>query len=94
MRRALVPRAELTLIVAMLLGFVLVLQTWSFDLYRAGLVLVLGATLLNIAVGNLPRDAAPVRAMLLFGAILAAVAAVFAVGVVLVPTLAAMGQDG
>lgn len=94
MRRVLVARVELTLIAATVIGFLLVLQTWSFGLYQAGLVLVLGATLLNIAVGNLPRDAGVARALLLTGVILAIVAAVFALGVALVPTLAAMGQDG
>lgn len=93
MRRHIVPRAEFTLIALMGLGFLLILQTWSFTLYRLGLLLVLGATLLNIAVGNLPRTAPPGRALLLTGLLLLIVAAVFVVGILLVPTLTQMGQS-
>ena len=93
MRRSVVPRAEVALLSVLGLGFLCVLQTWSFALYRVGLVVVIIATLLNIAVGNLPRDASPLRAILLTLSILAVVAAIFAIGVALVPTLAALGQD-
>ena len=91
--RSIVPRAEITLLSVLGLGFLCVLQTWSFALYRIGLVVVVIATMLNIAVGNLPRDAAPLRAVLLTLSILAVLAAVFAIGIALVPTLAALGQD-
>ncbi len=93
MMRPIVPRAEITLLSVLGLGFLCVLQTWSFALYQVGLVVVIVATLLNIAVGNVPRDATPLRAILLTLSILAAVAAIFAIGVALVPTLAALGQD-
>ena len=93
MRRLIVPRAEIVLLSVLGLGFLCVLQTWSFALYRVGLVVVIIATLLNIAVGNLPRDASPLRAILLTLSILAVVAAIFAIGIALVPTLAALGQD-
>jgi hypothetical protein len=93
MRRQLVPRAEFTLICLMGVGFLLVLQPWSYPCYRVGLILVLGATLLNIAVGNLPRNATPVRALLLTTLILAVVAAVFVIGILLVPVFAQMGQS-
>ncbi len=93
MRRHLVARAELALIAALGLGFLLILQTWSLGLYQVGLVVMLAATLLNIAVGNLPRDASLRRALLLTAGILAIVVAVFALGIVLVPTLAQLGQS-
>ncbi len=92
MRRG-VARAELTLISAMALGFLLILQPWSFGGYRIGLMLVLAATVLNIAVGNLPRDAAPLRALLLAAGLLLILAAVFGIGIALVPLLAQMGQS-
>ncbi len=88
-----VPGAELTLISAMALGFVLILQPWSFGGYRVGLILMLAATVLNIAVGNLPRDAAPLRAILLAAGLLLILAAVFGIGIALVPLLAGMGQS-
>jgi hypothetical protein len=92
--RPIVPRVEAALLLLMGVGFLLVLQWWSFALYRVGLLVVIGATLLNIAVGNLPRDAKPLRALLLTVAILLLVAAIFAVGIALVPVLASLGQGG
>lgn len=91
--RQLVPRAELTLICVMGAGFLLILQPWNFPCYRLGLILVLAATVLNIAVGNLPRNATPVRALLLTALILAITLAVFVLGILLVPVFAQMGQS-
>jgi len=91
-QRRLVARAEIVLIASMGVGFLLVLQTWSFPLYQVGLSLVLVATVLNIAVGNLPRQAGPARALGLTAFILGIVAAVFAAGILLVPVFAQMGQ--
>jgi hypothetical protein len=82
-----VPRAEFTLIVVMCAGFALIAQTFSFRLFQLGLLAVMGATLLNIAVGNLPRQAGAGRALLLTLAILGLVAVVFGAGILLVPTL-------
>lgn len=92
MKHSFVPRLEFLLIALMCLGFVLIAQTWSFGVYQIGLVTVLVATLLNIAVGNLPRQASPGRALSLTLAVLVLVVLVFAAGILLVPTLARMGQ--
>ncbi|MCQ8242158.1 hypothetical protein [Rhizosaccharibacter radicis] len=92
--RPIVPRAEAALLLVMGAGFLLVLQWWSFALYRVGLLVVIVATLLNIAVGNLPRDAGPRRAMIQSAVILAVVAAIFVIGILLVPVLASLGQGG
>lgn len=91
-RRPIVPRVEAGLLCLLGLGFLMVLQTWFFPVYHYGLILVICATLLNIAVGNLPRNASPLRALLLTLLLLAIVAAVFAIGILLVPTLAQLGQ--
>lgn len=91
-RRPIVPRLEVGLLCLLGLGFLMVLQTWFFPIYHYGLLLVIAATLLNIAVGNLPRSASPGRALVLTVVLLAVVAAVFAIGILLVPTLAQMGQ--
>lgn len=88
---AIVARAELVLILVMCIGFVLIVQQWSFAAYQIGLLTVMGATVLNIAVGNLPRTAGPVWALGLTVLILAIVAAVFAGGIALVPYLAQLG---
>jgi hypothetical protein len=91
-RRHIVPRLELALILIMCAGFLLIVQQWSFPAYQLGLLTVMAATILNIAVGNLPRQASPSRALLLMLGILGIVAAVFVAGILLVPYLAQMGQ--
>ncbi len=89
--QGIVPRAELVLILVMCAGFLLIIQQWSFPLYQIGLVTVMGATLLNIAVGNLPRAAGLGRALGLTLLLLVITAAVFVAGVLLVPYLARLG---
>ena len=86
-----VPRAELALILVMGAGFLLIVQQWSFALYQIGLLTVMAATILNIAVGNLPRGAAPWRALRLTLLLLSIVAGVFIAGILLVPSLARLG---
>jgi hypothetical protein len=87
-----VGRAELVLILVMCVGFLLIVQQWSFQAYQIGLLTVMAATVLNIAVGNLPRAAGPVRALGQTLLILAIVAAVFVGGIYLVPYLAQLGS--
>jgi Na+-translocating ferredoxin:NAD+ oxidoreductase RnfE subunit len=89
--RGIVPRAELALILIMGLGFLLIVQQWSFAGYQLGLLTVIVATILNIAVGNLPRAAGLGRALRLTFVLLAIVAVVFVAGIVLVPYLARLG---
>ena len=92
MRRSFVPRLELALILVMAGGVLLIVQSWSFGAYQLGLLTVMAATMLNIAVGNLPRQAGPGRALALTLGILGIVAAVFGLGIVLVPYLAMLGR--
>lgn len=92
MRSRIVPRAEVLLIAAFLLGAVCVGQRISFGLFQAGLGLLLGAAVLLIATGNIRRDASLVLALGTGAAIVSVVALVFLVGVLLVPTLASLGR--
>lgn len=85
-------RAELALIVLMVLGCVLIGQQWSFTLYQIGLLAVIGATILSIAVGNVPRTARGWRALAVMIIILAVTAALFIIGILLVPYLTRLGQ--
>jgi hypothetical protein len=89
--RGIVPRAELALILIMVAGFLLIVQQWSFGLFQIGLLTVMAATILNIAVGNLPRAAGVWQALRLTIVILLIVAVVFGAGIVLVPYLAQLG---
>jgi len=92
MQGRLLARIEFALIILMMLGFVLITQQWSFPLYQLGLLVVIGATILNIAVGNVPRAARGWRAFRAVVIILGVTAAVFVIGILLVPTLARLGQ--
>ena len=88
----LVPRLELAIICLLGVGFLMVLQRWSYDAYHYGLMMIMGLTLLNIAVGNLPRGASPRRTLLMLLLFLALVVVVFGLGIVLVPYLAMLGR--
>jgi hypothetical protein len=88
----LVPRLEAAIIFLLGVGFLMVLQRWSFAAYHYGLMSIMGLTLLNIAVGNLPREASLGRTLLMLLLFLALVAVVFGLGIVLVPYLAQLGR--
>jgi hypothetical protein len=92
MQSRLVAGVEFALIVLMMVGFVLITQQWSLTLYQVGLLTVIGATILNIAVGNVPHSARGWRALRAVVIILAVTAAVFGLGILLVPYLATLGQ--
>lgn len=87
-----VERAEQTLIAAMALGIVLIAQRYSISLYRWGLSILVVSTFLQIAVGNLPQDASAMRSIVTSIVILTGVAAVFAIGIWLVPILSQLGH--
>lgn len=92
MEAGLVSRVEAALIILMCVGFVLIAQQFSFQLYRIGMLTVIAVTILNIAVGNVPRAARGWRALRIFVAIMFTTAAVFALGIILTPYLARLGQ--
>lgn len=90
--RSFPERAERVLIAAMLLGIALIAQRYNVTLFKTGLSVLVVATLLQIAVGNLPKQASLGRSLVLIATILAIVAAVFAIGIALVPVLSQMGR--
>jgi hypothetical protein len=92
MSRPFPERASRILIAAMVIGILLIGQRYSITLFRVGLVVLVAATLLQIAVGNLPATASAGRSLVLSLIILGVVAAVFAVAVPLVPVLSQLGR--
>ena len=92
MEGGLLPRIELLLIVLMMAGFLLITQQWSFFLYQFGLLTVICAAILNIAVGNVPRAARGWRALRTVTIILGVTAAVVVIGILLVPYLSRLGR--
>jgi hypothetical protein len=87
-----VERAEQVLIAAMAIGIVMIAQRYSIALFRWGLAILVGSTFLQIAVGNLPQDASAIRSIVTSIVILMVVAAVFAIGIWLVPVLSQLGH--
>ena len=92
MESGLLPRIELLLIVLMMAGFALIAQQWSFSLYQLGILTVIFAAILNIAVGNVPRATRGWRALGAVIIILGVTAAVVVIGILLVPYLSMLGR--
>ncbi len=92
-RRSFPVVAESALIAAMMLGFALILQRSSLLVYQVGLGIVVASTLLEIAVGNVPKDASFLRSLRFIAVFLAITATVFGAGILLAPYLASLGAD-
>lgn len=91
-RRSFPERLEITLIVGLLAGILLIAQRYNLTLYKIGLVVLVVSTLLQIAVGNLRKDASATGSVFFIAKILTVIAAVFAAGILLVPTFAQLGR--
>jgi len=85
-------RAERVLIGGMLDGIVLLMQRLSLDMYKAGLSVLVVSTLLQIAVGNIPKAGGVAASLVRILVIVAVIAGIFAIGVLLVPTLSRLGR--
>lgn len=85
-------RAERVLILALLVAIGMIAQQYSIQVYRYGLLLLVAATLLQIAVGNLPKDVSTAKGLGMIAVILCVVAAVFGLGVLLTPVLSQLGR--
>lgn len=93
MARASFPeRAEQVLIAGMVIGIALIMQRINLGLFKAGLSVLVVCTLLQIAVGNIPKQGSVAGSLARIVLILALVAAIFGLGIVLVPTLATLGR--
>lgn len=78
--------------VGLLAGILLIAQRYNLTLYRVGLSVLVVSTLLQIAVGNLRKDASAGRSLVFIAGILLVIAAVFAAGIGLVPFFAQLGR--
>ncbi|PSJ62629.1 hypothetical protein [Kumtagia ephedrae] len=85
-------RAEGVLMASILVGIVLVAQQYSLQLYRFGLCLLVAATLLQIAVGNIPKHLGAAASLVRIVVILCVVALMFLLGILLVPYFAQLGR--
>jgi hypothetical protein len=82
---------QIILLVGMLLGFVLIGQSLSLEVYKWGLIILMLSAFLQIVVGNIPPETRLLGTLcrLVFG--LTIVVAVFLIGIWLVPYLAQLG---
>jgi hypothetical protein len=85
-------RLETALIFGLVAGILLIAQRYNLMLYKAGLAILVVSTLLQIAVGNLRKDASAGRSLFFIAKVLAVVAAVFSLGIVLVPYFSQLGR--
>lgn len=88
-----VEKAERTLIITMIISILTItLAPRVLWLYQASLGLLIVSTFLQIAVGNLPRDANFKRSAKISTIILSLVAMVFGLGILLVPVFSGLGR--
>jgi hypothetical protein len=100
-RLSFAERAERLTIAGMVGGILVIalsrlllpLTTLMLYAFQAGLALLVVSTLLQIAVGNLPKDAGAGRSLRLIALILLVLLAVFALGIALVPILSQLGRQ-
>jgi hypothetical protein len=85
-------RLETMLIVGLVAGILLIAQRYNLMLYKAGLTILVFSTLLQIAVGNLRKDASAGRSLFFIAKVLVVIAAVFSLGIVLVPYFSQLGR--
>lgn len=82
---------QIILLVGMLLGFVLIGQSLSLDVYRWGLIILMLSAFLQIVVGNIPPETQLIGTILRLMLGLSIVVSVFLIGIWLVPYLAQLG---
>jgi len=83
---------QILVLLGILAGFLMIAQNLSLDVYRYGLVILCGSAVLQVVVGNIPPQTRLGGTLVRLGLGLAIVAAVFVIGVLLVPFLAQLGQ--
>ncbi len=93
MARATFPeRIERVLIVGMVAGIALIMQRANLLLFQAGLLILVASTLMQIAVGNIPKAGGVASSIARIILILGVIALIFAIGIGLVPTLSRLGR--
>lgn len=85
-------RLETILIAGMLIGIALIAQRYNLMLYKIGLSVLVVSTLLQIAVGNLRKDASAPASIFFIVKVLLVIAAVFTAGILLVPAFSQLGR--
>jgi hypothetical protein len=82
---------QIALLVGMLLGFVLIGQSISLEVYKWGMIILMLSAFLQIVVGNIPPETQIIGTLVRLTLGLCIVVAVFLIGIWLVPYLAQLG---
>jgi len=85
-------RLQTALIVLLLLGLVLIAQQWSKDVYKIGMLVLIGAALIQMPFGNASPEWDFGQSMKFLAIGLAILASVFAISILIVPTLLKLGR--
>jgi len=85
-------RLETALIFSLLGSIFLVTQRYNFTLFKTGLSILVVSTLIQIAVGNLRKDASVGASLFFIAKILLVIVATFSAGILLVPVFYRLGQ--
>ena len=85
-------RIQGVLIAALLLSFVLIMQTVSISIYKVGVVLLITATLIQIPFGNIPPETDRRKTLGMFAWMVLILIAVFGTGILVAPMLVNMGR--
>jgi len=84
-------KVHVWLIVAMMVAFILLLQQWSFVLFKIGLLLLIVTILVQIPFGNIPAEFGFGRSIGTFFKYFAVLVAVFVLAMFLAPYLVKLG---
>lgn len=85
-------RLQTILVGLLLLGMVLIAQQSNRDIYTAGMLLLIGATLIQIPFGNVPPESNFGQSMKFLAIGLAILATVFGISIMIVPYLLQLGR--
>ena len=85
-------RAQLSLIILLLIALVGIGQGFSFTIYKITIVAMVAIGLLQVAVGNIPPDASPARFAKFLGIFVAIIVALFGLSIWLAPVLVDLGR--
>ena len=91
-RRTFASSMQLLLVLLMLLSIILIGQRYAFSLYKAGLILLVIATISQIAFGNIAPSANFGRSMRMYGIYIGITVALFALSIAVAPMLVELGR--
>jgi hypothetical protein len=82
---------QIFLLAGMILGFLLIGQNLSLDVYKWGLIILMASAFVQIVAGNIPPETRLLGTLIRLAIGLVIVVLVFLIGIWLVPYLARLG---